>query len=223
MNDETQKELMAFMEGELSGLRANRLATRLQNERGLREAWESQYRISFLLQNDREGSLLASAGFADKVARAIAGEPNILAPQSAQRRGVVGGFWIKAGSVAAVLMVSVSLVSFLSDHPVSTPSSIAGDASGHYAQTAMLRGFSPRGEVFHLHSVADFMPPSGGMDVLIQRDIQRLWIPGGGNYLAASSQASSPGYPGQAGLENTAATSMAGISTGSIAFPAGNP
>ena len=29
MNDETQKELMAFMEGELTGLRANRLAARV--------------------------------------------------------------------------------------------------------------------------------------------------------------------------------------------------
>ena len=221
MNDETQKELMAFMEGELTGLRANRLAARLQSERGLREAWESQYRISFLLQNDRKGVQLASADFADRIAWAIVSEPSILAPQTAQRRGISGSFWMKAGSVAAVLVVSVTLVGIL-PHDIVSDQSVAGSGAGHYAKTAMLRGFSSRSEEFHLRPVANFTPRSSGTDILIQRDIQRLWVPGSGNYLV-SSQVSSVYGSGQSGLESTAYTPAEGISAASMAFPAGNP
>lgn len=47
MNEQTKKELMAFMEGEMGPLQANRMAARLQGEQGLRDAWENQYRVSF--------------------------------------------------------------------------------------------------------------------------------------------------------------------------------
>ncbi|MHB1320580.1 MAG: sigma-E factor negative regulatory protein [Acidithiobacillus ferrivorans] len=221
MNDETQKELMAFMEGELTGLRANRLAARLQSERGLREAWESQYCVSFLLQNDRNRVRLASADFADRVAWAIVSEPSILAPQSARRRGISGSFWIKAGSVAAVLVVSVTLVGVL-PHNIASDQSVAGSGSGHYAMTAMLRGFSSRSDEFHLRPVAGFTPQHPGTDILIQRDIQRLWVPGGGNYLGPS-QIFAAYDSGRTGLESTGYTPAAGISTDSMAFPAGNP
>ncbi|WP_409408795.1 sigma-E factor negative regulatory protein [Acidithiobacillus ferriphilus] len=221
MNDETQKELMAFMEGELTGLRANRLAMRLQSERGLREAWESQYRVSFLLQNDRNGVQLASADFADRVAWAIMSEPSILAPQTGRRRGVSWSFWMKAGSVAAVLVVSVTLVGVFPNN-IASDQPVARGGSGHYATTAMLRGFSSRSDEFHLRPVAGFTPRSSGADVLIQRDIQRLWVPGGGNYLAPS-QIFTAYDSGQAGLESAGYTPAAGISAASMAFPAGNP
>ena len=221
MNDETQKELMAFMEGELTGLRANRLAARLQSERGLRDAWESQYRISFLLQNARKGVQLGSADFADRVAWAMVSEPSILVPQAIQRRGISGGFWIKAGSVAAVLVVSVTLVGILPHDSVSDQS-VAGSESGQYAKTATLRGFSSHSEKFHLRSVASFKPQSSGTDILIQRDIQRLWVPGSGNYFVSSQVSSSYGS-GQSGLESAAYTPAEGISAASMAFPAGNP
>ena len=217
MNDETQKELMAFMEGELTGLRANRLAARLQSECGLREAWESQYRVSFLLQNDRKGVQLASTDFADRVAWEIVSEPSILAPQLAPRQGIPRRFWIKVGSVAAVLVVSVTLVGLLPHRNVPDASIITGSGSDHYAQTAMLKGFSSGNEEFHLRPVSDIASPSSGTDILIQRDIQRLWVPGSGNYLASAYGS------GQSGLESTADTATEGISAAYIAFPAGNP
>ena len=220
MNDETQKELMAFMEGELSGLRASRLAARMQCESGLREAWESQYRVSFLLQNDGKGVRLASPGFADRVAWAIVNEPGILAPQRPQRQGSPRSFWVKTGSVAAVLVVSVTLVGLLPHHSVGP--SVAGDGSGHYAQTAMLRGFPSRGEEFHLSPVADFASPPIGTNVVIQRDIQRLWVPGGDNYFV-SSRVSSSYASGQSGLESAAYMPAEGISAASMAFPTGYP
>jgi sigma-E factor negative regulatory protein RseA len=217
MNDETQKELMAFMEGELTGLSANRLATRLQNERGLRDAWESQYRVSYLLRHDQAGARLASSDFANRVAAAIAQEPSILAPQVSSRIRSRNAFWMKAGSIAAVLVVSVTLVNLLPHNALvrgqSTPMS-----GGHYSQAAMLKDASAPQEAFHLRPVGDFDASSMGPDMLIQRDIKRLWIPGNGTYLSAANT----GFPDHSRLESVVYRSTAGIRFAQ-SLPAGYP
>lgn len=217
MNDETQKELMAFMEGELTGLSANRLATRLQNERGLREAWESQYQVSYLLRQDQAGARLASPNFASRVAAAIAQEPSILAPQGNSRIRPRNAFWIKAGSIAAVLVVSVTLVGLLPHNALegghSTPM-----RDGHYARTAMLKGASTPQEVFHLRPVGDFDAASIGPDMLIQRDIKRLWIPGSSSYLPGAN----PEFQEHSRLEGVVYRSTTGIRFAQ-SLPAGYP
>ncbi|MBU2839768.1 sigma-E factor negative regulatory protein [Acidithiobacillus thiooxidans] len=217
MNEQTKKELMAFMEGEMGPLQANRMAARLQGEQGLRDAWENQYRVSFLLQNDRAGTQWASAGFADRVAAQIAEEPSILAPRATVSRSSISPFWMKAGSVAAVLVVSVTLVGLL---PRNTLTEGQGDHANlaHYQRTALLSGTQSSPEVFHLRPVADFNVQASGPDLVIQRDIKRLWIPGHSNYLPASE---SVYYPNAAGLQNTVYSPATGISNFSNYNPAG--
>ncbi|MBN2679647.1 sigma-E factor negative regulatory protein [Acidithiobacillus montserratensis] len=218
MNNQSREELMAFMEGEMGPLQANRMAARLQTERSLRDAWENQYRISFLLQNDRKGTQWASSGFADRIAAQIADEPAILAPREFGSRRLSGSFWMKAGSVAAVLVVSVTLVGLL---PRNTLSGGQIDAlhAGHYTQTALLNHSQGTREVFHLRPVGDFNVQPAGPDLMIQRDIKRLWIPGQSNYLPVSASAYYPDAEG--GLQSTVYNSTAGISNISTDHSAG--
>ncbi|WP_414039549.1 sigma-E factor negative regulatory protein [Acidithiobacillus sp. M4-SHS-6] len=218
MNNQGREDLMAFMEGEMGPLQANRMASRLQNERRLRDAWENQYWISFLLQNDRTGTRWASPGFADRIAARIADEPSILAPRASGSRRVLGPFWMKAGAVAAVLVVSVTLVGLL---PRNTLSSGQVDPvpAGHYnSQTALLSGTQGTQEVFHLRPVGDFNVKPTGPDLMIQRDIKRLWIPGQSNYLPVSASAN---YANAGTLQNTVYNSTAGISNISAYHSAG--
>ncbi len=223
MNEQTKNEMMAFMEGEMPPLQANRFATRLQNERTLRNAWESHYQISFLLQNERPGARWASSCFADRVATLIEAEPCILAPRNTTSRRLLSPFWMKAGSVAAVLVVSITLVGLL-PHNTLTNGQIATAVGGQGSRTALLRGVAQHQdtqpqEVFHLRPVADFNPPPARADMLIQNDIKRLWIPGSSNYLPVSE----PINYQSASLHNTVYNATSGISAASFAVPAGYP
>ncbi|PKY09992.1 hypothetical protein B1757_11935 [Acidithiobacillus marinus] len=218
MNNQNREDLMAFMEGELGPLQANRMAARLQSERSLRDAWENQYRISFLLQNDRRGAQWASSGFADRIAAQIADEPAILAPRLSGTRRVSPSFWMKAGSVAAVLAVSVTLVGLLPRHTLSDGQTVSVQGN-HLTQTALSNSAQGTREVFHLRPVDDFNVQPAGPDLMIQQDIKRLWIPGQSNYLPVSASAVY-GHVG-GGLQNTVYSSTAGISNISIDRSAG--
>ncbi len=185
MNDETRDRLMAFMDGELDGLAAQRMATRLQTEKELRDSWESQHRISFLLQHGHRGVLLPSAGFADRVQQALAAE---VAPEPAAR--AAGRFrWIGISSAAAVAVLTVSVVLF---GPAGTPTRAvqvqAGAASPLRVSAVML---PLGGDRFILRPVRLFgASPSqtSEADLLIQRDIQRIWVPGQRRLLAGEAQ-----------------------------------
>jgi len=177
MNDETKSALMAFMDGELSTLSARRMASRLEQETALRDVWEAQYRVSFLLRARGTGAVLASPGFADRVQAAIAAEVPALP------RGRRAAHWWGWSSVAAVSLLSVSLFVFTpwrdSVSPVAKEQAVVSAAA--LAQ--------PAAEHFHLRPVR-FTTSSAPLlhaDLTIQRDIQRIWRPAPERYLSGSS------------------------------------
>ncbi len=216
MNDETQKELMAFMEGELSGLRAKRLISRLQSERGLRDAWERQHSVAHLLQMPTPR--LAPPGFADRLVQAIALEPSILAPQAQLHSRP--SRWIKAGSIAAVLVVSITLVGLFPRNP-GTPQP-ASLAALHPVQASASQGELVGPQSFALRQVDVVAEPGATMDGLIQRDIQRLWVPGYGAYTGSAS-AVHQGRSHPAGTLSATYSVTEGISNEPVAFSPGNP
>ncbi len=189
MNDETKSALMAFMDGELGTLSARRMANRLEQEAALRDAWETQYRVSFLLQQGRVGAALARPGFAARVQEAIAAEmPQV----QGVRRG--GSHWLGWSSVAAVTVLSASLFVFTPWH--------GGSPVGNAAAVVPMTAASAASERFSLRPVR-FSVASGPLmhaDVTIQRDIQRIWRPVPERYLGWAheenvgfSQFSAPG------------------------------
>ncbi|MHB8248765.1 MAG: sigma-E factor negative regulatory protein [Acidithiobacillus sp.] len=218
MNDEMQKELMAFMEGELSGLRSKRLISRLQSERRLRDAWERQHSVAHLMQMPTPR--VAPPGFADRLAQAIALEPSILAPQAHMHGRPSATRWIKVGSMAAVVLVSVTLVGLLPRNP-GTPQSTSLETV-HALQASA----SPRGQAqpksFALRQVDVVAEPGATMDGLIQRDIQRLWVPGYGAYMGSVSPVHH-WRSRQAGALSATYSVTEGISNEAVAFSPGNP
>lgn len=218
MNDETQKELMVFMEGELRGLRAKRLISRLQSERGLRDAWERQHSVAHLLQMPTPRA--APPGFADRLAQAIALEPSILAPQAQLHGRPFSTRWIKVGSIAAVLVVSVTLVGLFPRNPgTPQPTSLA---AMHAVQASVSQGELVRPQSFALRQVDAVAQPGATMDGVIQRDIQRLWVPG---YAAYTGSASSAHHwrSRQVGTLSATYSVTEGISNEPVAFSPGNP
>ena len=218
MNDEMQKELMAFMEGELSGLRGKRLVSRLQSERGLRDAWERQHSVAHLMQMPTPR--FAPPGFADRLAQAIALEPSILAPQAQLHSRPSSIRWIKVGSIAAVLVVSVTLVGLFPRNPgTPQPTPLA---ALHPVQVSASQGELVGPQSFALRQVDAVAEPGATMDGLIQRDIQRLWVPGYGAYTGSAS-AVHQGRSHQAGTLSATYSVTEGISNEPVAFSPGNP
>ncbi len=190
---------MAFMDGALDGIAAQRMATRLQTEKELRDSWESQHRIAFLLQHGHQGVLLPSASFADRVQQAIAVE---LAPEPVARAGRFR--WIGISSAAAVAVLSASVVLF---GPTGTsPRAIPAQAGTFSALRTPAIMLPQGGDRFILRPVRLFgggPSRSSEADLLIQRDIQRIWVPGQRRLLSAGQahrqQAQETGSAAQAG------------------------
>ncbi|MEL5849432.1 MAG: sigma-E factor negative regulatory protein [Candidatus Igneacidithiobacillus chanchocoensis] len=204
MNDETKSALMAFMDGELSTLSARRMASRLEQETALRDAWEAQYRVSFLLHARGMGGVLASPDFADRVQQAIAAELPALP------RGRRVAHWWGWSSVAAVSLLSVSLLVFT---PWQDGASTGTKELG-VAPAAALN--QPVAEHFHLRPVR-FATSSGPLlhaDVTIQRDIQRIWRPAPERYLPGSSAQVAGFSSASAGLLPVSYRSQEGIYAG---------
>ncbi|MEY2342015.1 sigma-E factor negative regulatory protein [Acidithiobacillus sp. IBUN Pt1247-S3] len=179
MNDETKSALMAFMDGELSTFSARRMATRLEQEPALRDAWETQYRVSFLLQQGRMGAALASPDFAARVQQAIAAET----PQAPRVRRNAAHRW-GWSSVAAVSLLTASLFVLTPPWQEDSQSSSAPTAAAPAAVASIA------GEHFTLRPVR-FAVPTGPLvraDVTIQRDIQRIWRPTPERYLGWSQE-----------------------------------
>ncbi|MDD3760726.1 MAG: sigma-E factor negative regulatory protein [Acidithiobacillus sp.] len=172
MNDETKSALMAFMDGELGTLSARRMAVRLEHEPALRDAWETQYRVSFLLQQGRVGAALASPDFAARVQQAIAAE----LPQGQRTRRSAAQKW-GWSSIAAVTLLSASLF-VLAPWQSGSPTSSSVSASSPSVDVSR--------QPFALRPVR-FSVTSGPLlhaDDTIQRDIQRIWRPAPERYLA---------------------------------------
>lgn len=172
MNDETKSALMAFMDGELGTLSARRMAVRLEHEPALRDAWETQYRVSFLLQQGRVGAALASPDFAARVQQAIAAE----LPQDQRIRRSAAQKW-GWSSIAAVTLLSASLF-VLAPWQSGSPTSSSVSASSPSVDVSR--------QPFALRPVR-FSVTSGPLlhaDDTIQRDIQRIWRPAPERYLA---------------------------------------
>ncbi|WP_291511972.1 sigma-E factor negative regulatory protein [Acidithiobacillus sp.] len=225
MNDESQKALMAFMAGELRGLEAERMAQRLEREGALAEAWERQHWVSFLLQQGRSGQRPAPADFAARVRAAIAQE--VEASQVAEhRRSAANGPWLKVSAVAAVVVLSVSVLSFLPgrERGVGSPMVNSPTAVASAQQTKAMDG-SGRA-VFALRPVRFVarVQPDSRADLLIQRDIRRIWVPGGRAYPGnAPSYASSDAAPFGGGLLPTSYERGAGIVNPNLWANAGRP
>ncbi|WP_308388827.1 sigma-E factor negative regulatory protein [Acidithiobacillus sp. AMEEHan] len=202
MNDETKSALMAFMDGELGTLSARRMAARLEQEPALRDAWETQYRVSFLLQQGRVGAALASPDFAARVQQAIAAE----LPQGQRSRHSAAQKW-GWSSVAAVTLLSASLF-VLAPWQSGSPTSSSLSASSSSAVVGVSRqAFALRPVRFSVTS-----DPLLHADDTIQRDIQRIWRPTPERYLAwtQSSRRSFSEYPA-AGLLPVGLRSEEGI------------
>ena len=209
MNDETKSALLAFMDGELSTLSARRMAGRLEQEPALRDAWETQYRVSFLLQQGRVGAALASPGFAARVQQAIAAE----IPQAQRTRRSAANRW-GWSSVAAVTLLSASLF-------VLAPWQGGGESGSAPAAASPATVAGIAGEHFALRPVR-FSVPAGSLvraDVTIQRDIQRIWRPTPERYRswARAGNVSFSQYPA-VGLLPVAFRSQEGIYPGSDAY-----
>ncbi|MGK9450387.1 sigma-E factor negative regulatory protein [Acidithiobacillus caldus] len=224
MNDESQKALMAFMAGELQGLEAERMAQRLEREAALAEAWERQHRVSFLLQQGRSGQRPAPADFAARVRAAIALETEEGVLRESRRRPA-NGPWFKASAVAAVVVLSVSLLSFLPGRGHVPTSQMASSSLGANATQAAAVDNGGRA-VFALRPVrfVTTVEPDSRADLLIQRDIRRIWVPNGRAF--PNPALSYAGYdPASFGgrLLPTRYERGAGIASPDLWAPAGQP
>jgi len=225
MNDESQKALMAFMAGELRGLEAERMAQRLEREAALADAWERQHWVSFMLQQGRSGQRPAPADFAARVRSAIV-EESKRSLTAGPLRNPANGPWFKVSAVAAVLVLSVSVLSFLPGrepgfHGLPANASATAPAA---QQTSATDGSGTA--VFALRPVrfVTGMEPNSQADLLIQRDIRRIWVPGGGVY--PGSNPSHTGYgavPLRGGLLPTSYERGAGIADPRLWASAGRP
>ncbi|MCE5420440.1 MAG: sigma-E factor negative regulatory protein [Acidithiobacillus sp.] len=223
MNDESQKALMAFMAGELQGLEAERMAQRLEREAALAEAWERQHRVSFLLQQGRSGQRPAPADFAARVRAAIALETEEGALES--RRRPANGPWFKASAAAAVVVLAVSLLSFLPGRGHVPTSQMASSSRGASATQAVAMDNGGK-TVFALRPVrfVTTVEPDSRADLLIQRDIRRIWVPSGRAF--PNPALSYAGYdPASFGgrLLPTRYERGAGIASPDLWAPAGQP
>jgi sigma-E factor negative regulatory protein RseA len=104
------ENLSALMDGELSDAEAGRELARMKSDPALRETWHSFHFVGCALRGER----LLSPGFSEKLARRLADEPTVLAPNRLPARPT--RFTTYALSAAASLAV-VALVGWMALTP----------------------------------------------------------------------------------------------------------
>jgi sigma-E factor negative regulatory protein RseA len=120
-------KISALMDGELDGREAAGALEALRADGEVREAWRTYHLISDAMHDTRP----LSAGFRERFAARLAGEPTVLAPKwGGQARSLLGErrwqFLSAAASIAAIGFVSVA---YFSQEPNSPPQLAAGAAA----------------------------------------------------------------------------------------------
>ncbi|HYW03144.1 MAG TPA: sigma-E factor negative regulatory protein [Gammaproteobacteria bacterium] len=103
MSENIDKQISAWVDGELPERQARELAQRVSQDRHSHLTWERYHLIGDALRGDADGR---TAGLADRVMAALEREPTVLRPRRRRRVGPVAGL-AAAAAVAAVAVVGV--------------------------------------------------------------------------------------------------------------------
>jgi sigma-E factor negative regulatory protein RseA len=141
-----KEAISALMDGELEGRAAEEAFELLRRERDAAETW----RIYHVVSDAMHGQRLLSAGFAERVAAQLAGEPAVLARGALPGRTAMQRLTL----AAAASIAAVALVAWLAFAPQPEPPAPIAQASAaspavvlpHEANDYLLahQGFSPR-------------------------------------------------------------------------------
>jgi sigma-E factor negative regulatory protein RseA len=120
-------KISALMDGELDGREAAGALEALRADGEVRESWRTYHLISDAMRDTHP----LSAGFGDRLAARLAGEPTVLAPKwGGQARSLLGErrwqFLSAAASIAAIGFVSVA---YFTQEPGSPPPQLAVGAA----------------------------------------------------------------------------------------------
>lgn len=112
MGRNMNEKLSAFIDGELGEEESRELLSQLKTDKELRAAWDRYHLAGSALRD--ENLRMTDSGIADRVAKEIASEPQILAPkkwvsQGSSKLVKIAGSLAIAASVAAIAVISLQV------------------------------------------------------------------------------------------------------------------
>jgi len=103
MSESIEKQISAWLDGELSDRQARELAQRVSRDAGSRRAWERYHMIGDAMRGSADGR---APGLAERVMAALEHGPAVLRPARRRRVGMAAGLAV-AATVAAAAVVGV--------------------------------------------------------------------------------------------------------------------